>query len=332
MSRSLAACEGAILVVDAAQGVEAQTVANVYLALDNDLAIVPVLNKIDLPAAEPDRVRKEIEDVIGLDASEAVLASAKSGQGTEEVLEAVVRTIPPPTGDAGGARSQALLFDSWFDPYHGAVMLVRVFDGTVRAGHAHPADGDRQGGRGQPPRHHEADARRGRRARSGRGRRRDGRAQGGRRHPGRRHHDRSRSSGRDAAARASRPCSRWCSPGSTRPSRTSTARCATRSRSCKLNDSSLTYEAESSVALGFGFRCGFLGLLHMEIVQERLEREFGLTLITTAPTVAYHVHTTDGRTLVVDSPAKLPPEGRSRAWTSRSSSRASTCRPSTSAT
>src|SRR6185436_6097885 len=133
VSRSLAACEGAILVVDAAQGVEAQTVANVYLALDNDLAIVPVLNKIDLPAAEPDRVRHEIEDVIGLDASGAVLASAKSGLGTEEVLEAVIKTIPPPAGDPA-APLEALLFDSWFDPYHGAVMLVRVFEGTVRPG------------------------------------------------------------------------------------------------------------------------------------------------------------------------------------------------------
>ena len=306
VSRSLAACEGAILVVDAAQGVEAQTVANVYLALDNDLAIVPVLNKIDLPAAEPDRVRQEIEDVIGLDASEAVLASAKSGQGTLEVLEAVVRTIPPPTGDAD-APLQALLFDSWFDPYHGAMMLVRVFEGTVRPGTrirlmatGKEAEVNRLGI--LKPTLTEVDA-------LGPGE--VGVVMAGIKEV-------ADTQVGDTLTEADRPVATPL-PGfkAVQPMvfaglypaeshQYGALRDAV--EKLQLNDSSLTYEAESSVALGFGFRCGFLGLLHMEIVQERLEREFGLTLITTAPTVAYHVHTTDGRTLVVDSPAKLPPE------------------------
>ncbi len=307
VSRSLAACEGAVLVVDAAQGVEAQTVANVYLALDNDLAIVPVLNKIDLPAAEPDRVRHEIEDVIGLDASQAILASAKQGLGTDDVLEAVVREIPAPAGDPTVAL-RALLFDSWFDPYNGAVMVVRVVDGELKPGMrirlmatGKEAEVDRLAvfvptlvqidalGPGEvgvvmAGIKEVADTQIG-----------------------------------DTVTDATRPTTSPL-PGfkEVKPMvfaglypaeahQYGALRDAV--EKLRLNDASFTYEPENSVALGFGFRCGFLGLLHMEIIQERLEREFGLTLITTAPTVAYHVYTTDGRMLVVDSPAKLPPEG-----------------------
>jgi GTP-binding protein LepA len=306
VSRSLAACEGAVLVVDAAQGVEAQTVANVYLALDADLAIVPVLNKIDLPAADPERVRREIEDVIGLDAARAILTSAKQGIGTDEVLEEIITTIPPPGGDAR-APLRALLFDSWFDPYHGAVMVVRVIDGALRPGMrirlfatGKEAEVIRTGvlaprlvdvgglGCGEvgvvmASIKTVADAKIG-----------------------------------DTLIDASRPASVPL-PGfkAVKPMvfaglypAESNEYGALRDavEKLRLNDASFTYEPENSVALGFGFRCGFLGLLHMEIIQERLEREFGLTLITTAPTVAYRVRTTDGRTLTVDSPAKLPAE------------------------
>ncbi len=305
VSRSLAACEGAILVVDAAQGVEAQTVANVYLALDTDLAIVPVLNKIDLPSAEPERVRAEIEDVIGLDASGAVLASAKLGTGTEEVLEEIVRLIPPPEGDAQ-APLRALLFDSWFDPYHGAVMVVRVFDGVLTPGMrirliatGKEADVTRIGvlaprlaevanlGPGEvgvvmASLKEVADTKVG-----------------------------------DTVTDASRPAAPLPGFKAVKPmvfaglypsdaAQYGALRDAV--EKLRLNDASFTYEAENSVALGFGFRCGFLGLLHMEIIQERLEREFQLALITTAPTVAYRIHTTDGRVLSVDSPAKMPSE------------------------
>jgi len=308
VSRSLAACEGAVLVVDAAQGVEAQTVANVYLALDTDLAIVPVLNKIDLPAAEPDRVRQEIEDVIGLDASQAVLTSAKQGIGTDELLQAIVREVPPPVGDPA-APLRALLFDSWFDPYHGAVMLVRVFDGEVRPGMrvrlvATGKEAEVNELAVLAPRRVQIDA-------LGPGEvgvvmvaglKEVADTQVG-----------------DTLTDAARPTSNPL-PGFKQvkpmvfaglyPSEAhqyGALRDAV--EKLRLNDASFTYEPENSIALGFGFRCGFLGLLHMEIIQERLEREFGLTLITTAPTVAYRVHTTDGRTLTVDSPAKLPPEG-----------------------
>ena len=308
VSRSLAACEGAILVVDAAQGVEAQTVANVYLALDNDLAIVPVLNKIDLPAAEPDRVRQEIEDVIGLDASEAVLASAKSGQGTLEVLEAVVRTIPPPTGDAD-APLQALLFDSWFDPYHGAMMLVRVFEGTVRPGTrirlmatGKEAEVNRLGI--LKPTLTEVDA-------LGPGE--VGVVMAGIKEV-------ADTQVGDTLTEADRPVAiplpgfKAVQPmvfAGLYPAEShqyGALRDAV--EKLQLNDSSLTYEAESSVALGFGFRCGFLGLLHMEIVQERLEREFSLELIASAPSVEYRVTPLHGRaTIVVDNPALMPPVG-----------------------
>ena len=305
VSRSLSACEGAILVVDAAQGVEAQTLANTYLALDHSLEILPVINKIDLPSAEPERVRAELEDVIGLDGSEAVLASAKHGRGIPEVLEGIVRTVPPPQGDARRPLS-ALVFDSWFDPYQGAVVQVRVFDGVLRAGMriqfvstgtiyevgqigvfaprplAVSTLGPGEVGFVMANIKTVTEARVG-----------------------------------DTITDAERP-TRQPLPGfkEVKPMVFSglypveshqydALRDAM--EKLRLNDSSLSYEKESSLALGFGFRCGFLGLLHMEIVQERVEREFGLDLITTTPTVEYRVRTLDGEALLVDNPALLPP-------------------------
>jgi len=304
VSRSLAACEGAILVVDASQGVQAQTVANVYLALEHDHAIVPVLNKIDLPAAEPERVRKEIEEAIGLDASHAILVSAKAGTGIDDVLEAVVHDIPPPAGDAA-APVRALIFDSWFDPYHGAVSLVRVKDGILQKGQRIqlmavgkefqvtrlcvlapravevPTLGVGEVGLLMAGIKAVADTRIG-----------------------------------DTITEAERPAVEPL-PGF-RPTKPMVFAGLYPAESheyevlrdaiekLRLNDASLSYEPESSLALGFGFRCGFLGLLHMEIVQERLEREFGLTLVTTAPTVIYRVVRNDGTSQLIDSPAKLP--------------------------
>jgi len=308
VSRSLAACEGAILVVDASQGVQAQTMANVYLALEHDHEIIPVLNKIDLPSAEPDRVRQEIEDAIGLDASDAILASAKEGVGTEEVLEAIVRRIPPPAGDPA-APTRALIFDSWFDPYHGAVVLVRVVDGVLRKGQrirlmavgkeflvtrlcvlAPRAVEVAELGVGEvgilsAAIKEVADTRIG-----------------------------------DTVTDAERPATEPL-PGfqPVKPMVFSGLYPADSADydalrdavdKLRLNDGSFTYEPETSLALGFGFRCGFLGLLHMEIIQERLEREFALALITTAPTVAYRVVQTDGTAILIDSPAKLPPPGK----------------------
>jgi GTP-binding protein LepA len=305
VSRSLSACEGAILVVDAAQGVEAQTLANVYLALDNNLEIVPVINKIDLPSADPERVRREIEEIIGLDASGAILASAKLGIGIEQVLEGVLRLVPPPVGSAEKPL-KALIFDSWFDPYHGAVAVVRVFDGCVTKGSRimlmatgstfqvgrvgvfapDPVDTDVLGP-GEV-----------------------GFLMAGIKEV-------SETKIGDTVTEAARP-SAVPLPGfkavkpmvfsglyPTETSQYEPLRDAV--EKLRLNDSSFSYEPESSAALGFGFRCGFLGLLHMDIVRERLEREFGLSLIVTAPTVAYRVTTTAGETLTVDSPAKLPP-------------------------
>ena len=305
VSRSLTACEGAILVVDAAQGVEAQTLANVYLALDHDLEIIPVLNKIDLPSADPDRVCQEIEDVIGLDASDAVRASAKQGIGIEEILERVVEKVPAPTGNKEGPL-QALIFDSWFDPYHGAVILVRVVNGEVKTGDrvrlmAAERDYDVTRLAVLAPGPTQVQ---------------------------------SLGPGEVGILMASikeiahaqigdtvtlvKPSAPLPLPGfqavkamvfsGLYPADTKQYEALrTAVEKLKLNDSSFSYEPESSLALGFGFRCGFLGLLHMEIVQERLEREFGLTLITTAPTVAYQVTTTAGEVIAVDSPAKLPP-------------------------
>ncbi|TMB17301.1 MAG: elongation factor 4, partial [Deltaproteobacteria bacterium] len=287
VSRSLAACEGAILVVDAAQGVQAQTLANVYLALDHDLAIVPVINKIDLPSAEPERVRRQIEEIIGLDASHAILASAKEGVGTDDVLEAIVRDIPPPRGDPD-APATALVFDSWFDPYHGAVVLVRVVDGQLakggrirmmatgkeflvtRVGVLAPravevaALGSGEVGILMAAIKEVGDTKIG---------------------------DTITDAERPAAAPLPgfRPVKPMVFSGLYPAESAQYDALRDAVEKLRLNDSSFTYEPETSLALGFGFRCGFLGLLHMEIVQERLEREFGLALITTAPTVAYRV-------------------------------------------
>ncbi|HXJ33680.1 MAG TPA: translation elongation factor 4 [Candidatus Eisenbacteria bacterium] len=304
VSRSLAACEGAILVVDATQGVQAQTLANVYLALDHDHVIVPVLNKIDLPSAEPDRVRQEIEDTIGLDASGAILASAKEGIGTEDILEAIVREIPAPKGDPD-APLRALIFDSWFDPYHGAVSLVRVVDGVLAKGEhirlmavgkeflvtrlcvlAPRAVEVDQLGPGEvgilsAAIKEVADTKIG---------------------------DTVTDAERPAAAPLPgfKPVKPMVFAGLYPAESADYENLRDAVEKLRLNDSSFTYEPETSLALGFGFRCGFLGLLHMEIIQERLEREFELTLITTAPTVAYRVVKTNGDAIIIDSPAKLP--------------------------
>ena len=304
VSRSLSACEGAILVVDATQGVEAQTLANTYLALDQSLEILPVINKIDLPSAEPERVRTELEDVIGLDGSEAILTSAKEGRGITEVLEGIVHTIPPPQGDPG-APLTALLFDSWFDPYQGAVIQVRVFDGVLRSGMMIQlvSTGNvyevMQVGVFAPRPLAVAEL---------------GPGEVGfvmaniktvtEAHVG------------DTITDAQRPSSTKLPGFKAVKSMVFSGLFPIESHQYDvlrdameklcLNDSSLTYEKESSLALGFGFRCGFLGLLHMEIVQERLEREFGLELITTTPTVEYRVWTLSGESRMVDNPSLLP--------------------------
>ena len=305
VSRSLSACEGAILVVDASQGVQAQTVANVYLALDHDLAIVPVINKIDLPSAEPELVRHQIEEIIGLDASRAILASAKEGRGTDDILEAIVQDVPPPKGDAD-APTRALIFDSWFDPYHGAVVLVRVFDGTLRKG-----ERIRMMSTGKEfqltrigvlaPRAVEVAA-------LGPGE--VGIAMAAIKEV---HDTKIGDTITDADRPAAgplpgfRPVKPMVFAGLYPAESAQYEALRDAVEKLRLNDSSFTYEPETSLALGFGFRCGFLGLLHMEIVQERLEREFALSLITTAPTVAYRVVKRDGKAVVIDSPAKLPP-------------------------
>lgn len=304
VSRSLAACEGALLIVDAAQGIEAQTLANVYLALENDLEILPVINKIDLPSAEPERVRQEVEDVIGLDASEAVLASAKAGIGIEEILEQIVEKVPAPAGDPDGPL-QALIFDSLYDPYRGVVTYIRVTEGTVKVGDkirmmatqkefevvelgvftpkavskdyltvgdvgfltaAIKNVGDTQVG--------------------------------------------------DTITSAVTPASTplpgyrkmnpmvYCGLYPVDNAKYNDLREAL--ERLVLNDSALQYEPETSQALGFGYRCGFLGLLHMEIIQERIEREFNIDLIATAPSVIYNVTMTDGEKIIVDNPANMP--------------------------
>ncbi len=305
VSRSLAACEGALLVVDAVQGVEAQTLANAYLALDNNLEMLPVINKIDLPGAEPDRVKTEIEEIIGLDASDAVLASAKQGIGTEDVIEGVLRHFPPPKGDSE-APLRALMFDSWFDPYNGVVMVVRVFDGALRRGlriqmMATGKTYEVQKVGVFAPRPQEAEE-------LGVGE--VGFVMAGIKEV---HETLIGDTLTEAGRRAAAPL-----PGfkAVKPMVFSGLYPADTAQyellrdaveKLRLNDSSFSFEAENSIALGFGFRCGFLGLLHMEIIRERLEREFGLSLITTAPTVAYRVTTTKNDVLTVDSPAKLPP-------------------------
>src|ERR1700722_3669571 len=301
VSRSLAACEGSILVVDASQGVEAQTLANVYQAIDNGHEIVPVLNKIDLPAAEPDRVKRQIEDVIGLDASDAVLISAKTGLGIEDVLEAIVTRLPPPKGDRD-APLKALLVDSWYDAYLGVVILVRVVDGVIKKGQkvrfmqtAATRDIDRVG-IFTPKKIEIGELGPGEVGFITAGIKQIADTQVG-----------------DTITDERNPATEAL-PGF-KPSvpvvfcglfpvdtaefeglRESLGKLA-------LNDASFQFEPENSVALGFGFRCGFLGLLHLEIIQERLEREFNLDLITTAPSVIYKVHMTDATNKELHNPA-----------------------------
>ena len=305
VSRSLAACEGALLVVDAAQGVEAQTLANVYLALEHDLEIIPVINKIDLPSADPDRVKQEIEDIIGLDASEAVLCSAKSGIGIPDILEAIVNKVPAPP-DKSDEPTRALIFDSRFDAYKGAIAYVRVKEGTIKAKDTIRMMHDNKdfdvtelgiftpnlvpvqelpcGSVGciAASIKNVADC-----------------------HVG------------DTVTLADNPAPEplpgyrkavsmvYCGLYPTESKDYENLRDAL--EKLQLNDAALEYEAETSLALGFGFRCGFLGLLHMDVIQERLEREYNLTLITTAPSVNYKVYKTNGEMLEVDNPAKLPP-------------------------
>ena len=304
VSRSLAACDGAILIVDAAQGVEAQTLANAYLAIDRDLGIVPVINKIDLPIARPDTVKGEIEEIIGIPAEDAILVSAKQGIGTQDVLEAIVRHIPPPDGDTE-APLKALVIDSLYNSYRGVVMYIRVFDGAVKTG-----DGIRLMATGKsyeveevgvflPTMEPVSQLSTGSVGYLIAAIRVIGDAKIG-----------------DTITHQDRPTPKalpgyrelnplvFCGlypadPGEFVSLREALGR-------LKLNDASFTFESESSVALGFGFRCGFLGLLHMEIIQERLEREFDLSLIRTSPSVRYHVFQKDGESLVVDNPAQMP--------------------------
>ena len=304
VSRSLAACEGALLVVDAAQGVEAQTLANVYLALENDLEILPVLNKIDLPTAEPERVCQEVEDLVGLDTSIAAKVSAKQGIGIQDVLEQVVDFVPPPAGDSN-APLRALIFDSWFDSYLGIVIMIRVVDGTVKVG-------DKvlfistakeyevvQLGVYTPFREERSELGIGEVGFLCASIKTIGHTRIG-----------------DTVTSVDNPC-KDVLPGyaEAKPMVFSGIfpvegeqyeELKEALRKLALNDASLSYELETSVALGFGFRCGFLGLLHMEITQERLEREFNLQLITTAPSVVYQVHLKKGGVVRIDNPSQLP--------------------------
>ncbi len=304
VSRSLQACEGALLVVDASQGVEAQTLANTYLALNHNLEIIPVINKIDLPSAEPERIREQIEQLIGLDASEAVLASAKNGVGIKEILEEIVKKVPAPKGDPN-APLRALIFDSWFDPYRGVIILTRIVDGTLRKGQkirlwsngkVHEVDGVGF----QSPKPVPCD---------------------------------ELGAGEAGFLFANIKTVSDAMIGDTITDEPTTVKeplpgfqeikpmvfaglypieshehglLRDALEKLRLNDSAFNFEPENSVALGFGFRCGFLGLLHLEIVQERLEREFQIDLITTAPGVRYRVTTTNGDLVEVDNPQKFP--------------------------
>ncbi len=307
VSRSLAACEGALLVVDAAQGIEAQTLANVYLALENDLEIIPVINKIDLPSAEPDRVKQEIEDVIGLDASEAILTSAKTGLGIEEILEAIVTRVPAPEGD-DEKPLKALIFDSKFDSYRGAIPYTRLFDGRIAKGtnikmmSTGKTFEITEVGVFTPNMTIVEELRAGQ----------VGYIAGSIKNVG---DTRVGDTVTDAENSAKEPL-----PGYRKavsmvfcglyPVETSDYdKLKDALEKLKLNDASLMYENETSAALGFGFRCGFLGLLHMEIIQERLEREFSLSIITTAPSVVYKVNMVNGETVMIDNPALMPPVG-----------------------
>jgi GTP-binding protein LepA len=304
VTRSLAACEGALLLVDASQGVEAQTLANAYLAIDNNLEIIPVINKIDLPGAEPEEARRQIQDIIGLDASKAILASGKTGQGVHEILEGIVHRLPPPEGNPD-APLKALIFDSWYDPYRGVIILTRVIDGSMRAGQkvrfraqgqdyqidqigvfspkATPVDSLGVGEAGFIICNIKlvADAK-------------IGDTITDQLHP---------TTTPFPGFKEMKPMV-FAGLYPVEGSKYSELREAL--EKLRLNDASFFFEPETSAALGFGFRCGFLGLLHMEIVQERLEREFDQDLITTAPGVLYRVTTTDGMTTEIDSPSKLP--------------------------
>lgn len=304
VSRSLAACEGALLIVDAAQGIEAQTLANVYLAMEHDLEIIPVINKIDLPSADPDRIKREIEDVIGISADEAILASAKDGRGIKEILEAIVAKVPAPSGDANKPL-KALIFDSVYDSYRGAISYIRVFDGVLKDGSEiqmmstgnsftvtelgtlipainnvkalYPGEVGFVG----------ASIKNVNETRVG-----------------------------DTITDSENPASEalagyqksnpmvYC--GLYPIDNTDYPELRDALEKLQLNDAALQYEAESSNALGFGYRCGFLGLLHMEIIKERIEREFDIEILTTAPSVVYHVYQTDGQVLKIDNPDNLP--------------------------
>ena len=305
VSRSLAACEGAILVVDAAQGIEAQTLANVYLAIDNDLDVMPVINKIDLPSAEPDRVVNEIEDVIGIEAQDAPRISAKTGLNIDEVLEQIVAKIPAPSGDVNGPL-KALIFDSKYDAYKGVIIFCRLFDGSVKkgtmikmmatgaevevvevgifgAGQFIPQDELSAGMVGYIT----ASLKDVKETRVG-----------------------------DTVTNADNPCAEalpgykkanpmvYCGMYPADGAKYPDLRDAL--EKLQLNDAALSYEPETSVALGFGFRCGFLGLLHLEIIQERLEREYNLDLVTTAPGVVYRIHKTDGTMIELTNPSNMP--------------------------
>ena len=308
VTRSLAACEGALLLVDASQGVEAQTLANAYLAVENNLEIIPVINKIDLPGAQPDEVRRQIQDIIGLDASGAILASAKEGRGVPEILEAIVARLPPPSGDPE-APLKALIFDSWYDTYRGVVILTRIIDGVMRPGQKIrlmvtgqdyeieqlgvflpkpvPVDSLGVGEAGFMTANikNVADAKIG---------------------------DTITEIGRptDTPFPGFKELKPMVFAGLYPVEGSKYAELREALEKLRLNDASFFFEPETSAALGFGFRCGFLGLLHMEIVQERLEREFDQDLITTAPGVLYRVTTTDGVVAEIDSPSKLPEPGR----------------------
>ena len=309
VSRSLASCEGALLIVDASQGVEAQTLANTYLAVEHDLEILPVINKIDLPGAEPERVKDDIEDSIGIDCSEVILTSAKEGTGVEDVLEAIVKKIPPPAADSS-LPLKALTFDSWFDNYQGVIILARIFEGEIKKGskilfmatqktyevlevgiftpNKKSVNSLKAGEVGyiNASIRNVADTKVG-----------------------------------DTITDAGRPTAEPCAGykdikpmvfSGLYPTETNQyAELKDALEKLRLNDSSFSYEPESSTALGFGFRCGFLGLLHMEIIKERLEREFSLLLINTAPTVIYRVIEPNGDIVFIDSPAKLPEQHES---------------------
>jgi GTP-binding protein LepA len=307
VTRSLAACEGALLLVDASQGVEAQTLANAYLAVENNLEIIPVINKIDLPSAQPDEARRQITDIIGLDGDQAILASAKVGTGVPDILEAIVHRLPPPAGDPD-APLKALIFDSWYDPYRGVVIVVRVIDGVLREGmkirlmaEGQDYQAEQVGAFAPKPivmpqlgvgevGFLVANIKKVSDAKIG---------------------DTITESARPAAEAF--PGFKELKPmvfaGLYPVEGHQYAELREALEKLRLNDASFFYEPETSVALGFGFRCGFLGLLHMEIVQERLEREYDMDLVTTAPGVLYRVTTTDGQVHEIDSPAKLPDAG-----------------------